>query len=139
MIERWVKNDLTLKRIRRFKSIRRAVFSVWLVGFMLMISATSEFWANSKPLIMHYQGSTYVPVLADYHPSVFNQEGFVTNYRALDLKADGNWAVWPLVKWNPFESNETMTTYPSPPSTDNWLGTDDRGRDVLSRLIYGFR
>jgi microcin C transport system permease protein len=139
MIERWVKNDLTLKRLRRFKSIKRAVVSVWLVGFMLVISATSEFWANSKPLFMHFQGATYFPVLTDYHPSIFKQEGFVTNYRALDLKAAGNWAVWPLVKWDPFESNVAMNTYPSPPSEDNWLGTDDRGRDVLSRLIYGFR
>ncbi|MGZ3721945.1 MAG: ABC transporter permease subunit [Bdellovibrionales bacterium] len=139
MIERWVKNDLTLKRLRRFQSIRRAVWSVWIVAFMLLISATSEFWANSKPIIMHYQGGIYFPVVKDYHPSVFAQEGFVTNYRVLDLKAEGNWALWPPISWNPFESNESMSTYPSPPSKENWLGTDDRGRDVLSRLIYGFR
>ncbi len=139
MIERWIKNDLTRKRLRRFKSIKRAVVSVWVVVFMLFISATSEFWANSKPIVMSYQGSVYIPVLRDYHPSLFNQDGFVTNYRVLDLKAPGNWALWPPVSWNPFESNETLATYPAPPTRNNLLGTDDRGRDVLSRLIYGFR
>jgi microcin C transport system permease protein len=139
MIERWISNELTLKRVRRFKTIKRAVWSVWVFAFLLLISASAEFWANNKPLIMHYNGSTYFPVLKTYYPSIFGQEGFVTNYRALDLKADGNWAVWPVVRWNPYESNETLSTYPAPPSEQNLMGTDDRGRDVLSRLIYGFR
>src|SRR5665213_1527898 len=139
MIERRIKNDLTLKRYRRFKSIKRAVISIYIVGFMLFLSATAEFWANSKPILMHYQGSTYIPVLNEYHPSIFGQDGFVTNYRALDLKSGGNWAIWTPVAWNPFESNEAMSTYPSPPTRENLFGTDDRGRDVLSRLIYGFR
>src|SRR6185437_10625142 len=102
-------------------------------------SATAEFWANNKPLIMKYNGSIYVPVVKDYYPSLFGQDGFVTNYRVLDLKSKGNWAVWPIVKWDPYESNEALATYPAPPSRDNWMGTDDRGRDVLARLIYGFR
>ena len=139
MIERWVKNELTLKRIRRFKSIKRAVGSIWVVLFMLFLSATGEFWANSKPLLMKYQGKIYTPVFKDYHPTEFGQEGFVTNYRTLDVKSDGGWIIWPLVRWNPYETNESLTTYPGPPSKDNWFGTDDRGRDVLSRLIYGFR
>lgn len=139
MIERWVKNELTLKRIRRFQSIKRSVAAVWVIGFMLFISGTAEMWANNKPIVMNFKGTIYFPVLNSRHPSVFEQEGFVTNYRALDLKSDGHWAIWPLVPWNPFESNEAMASYPSPPTRDNWLGTDDRGRDVLSRLIYGFR
>lgn len=139
ILERWIKNELSLKRLRRFRSVRRAVWSVYVVAIFLFLSATGEFWANSKPLIMKYRGAIYAPVLKNYHPSVFNQEGFVTNYRALDFQSDGGWAIWPLVHWNPYESNESMTTYPSPPSRDNWFGTDDRGRDVLARLIYGFR
>jgi microcin C transport system permease protein len=139
MIERWVTNELTLKRIRRFKSIKRAVWSLYLVLFLVFLSVTAEFWASDKPLIMKYNGSIYVPVVRTYYPTVFGQDGFLTNYRALDLKAGGNWAVWPIVKWNPYESNEKLATYPAPPSAENWFGTDDRGRDVLSRLIYGFR
>lgn len=139
MIERFIKNDLTKKRLRRFKSIRRAVWSVWIFAFLLLLSVSAEFWANNKPLVMHYQGATYFPVVKSYYPSVFGQDGFITNYRKLDLKAEGNWAIWPPVHWNPYESNEVLATYPGSPSADNWFGTDDRGRDVLSRLIYGFR
>lgn len=139
MIERWVTNELTVKRIRRFNSIKRAVGSVYLIVFLLFLSVTAEFWSNNKPLVMKYHGQLYFPVLKDYYPTEFGQDGFVTNYRAVDLKADGGWALWPLVPWNPYESNEALSTYPGPPSHDNWFGTDDRGRDVLSRLIYGFR
>lgn len=139
MIERWIKNDLTLKRLRRFKSVKRAVGAVWVLAFLIFISATAELWSNNKPIMMSFQGSFYLPVVRHYHPSVFGLEGHVTNYRAMDWEADGNWALWPIVRWNPFESNESLSTYPAPPTKDNLFGTDDRGRDVLSRLIYGFR
>lgn len=139
MIERYVKNELTLKRIRRFYSIKRAVGSVWIIGFLIFLSLTGEFWANNKPLIMKYDNAIYVPVLKDYYPTVFGQEGFITDYRKVNLSENGNWAVWPLVRWNPYESNESLATYPAPPTKDNWMGVDDRGRDVLARLIYGFR
>ena len=139
MIERWITNDLTRKRWRRFCSIRRAVFSAWIFAIMLFLSFSAEFWANNKPLVLSYQGSIYFPVLKSYYPSTFGQEGFVTDYRALDLKANNGWAVWPMVHWDPYESHEKLETYPAPPSHENWLGTDDRGRDVLARLLYGFR
>lgn len=139
MIEKRITNELTLKRYRRFKSLKRSVWGVWVLLFFIFLSATAEFWANNKPLVMKYNGSVYFPVLKTYYPTVFSQEGFITNYRALDLKAEGNWAVWPLVKWNPFESNESLSTYPSGPSSENWLGTDDRGRDLVARILYGFR
>lgn len=139
MIKRYIHNELTLKRIRRFQSVKRAVWSVYLLSFMIFISVTAEFWSNDKPLVMKYEGAIYFPVVRDYYPTVFGQDGMITNYRALDMNKDGNWSVWPLVHWNPFESNESVSTYPSGPTKDNWLGTDDRGRDVLARLIYGFR
>lgn len=138
-MSRWIKNELTAKRVQRFKSVKRAYASVWVFAFLLFLSVTAEFWANSKPLLMKYHGSYYAPVLKDYYPSEFGQEGFVANYRTVDLSTAGDYAVWPLVRWNPYESNETLSTYPAPPSKDNWFGTDDRGRDVLARLIYGFR
>ncbi|MCB0366509.1 MAG: ABC transporter permease subunit [Bdellovibrionaceae bacterium] len=139
MIERMIKNDLTLKRWRRFKKLKRAVISAWVLVFLLFLSLTAEFWANSKPIIMSYKGSIYFPVVRTYHPTIFEQTDiFVTNYRRLEFK-DGDWAVWPLVKWDPLESNKEVATYPGSPSLVNWFGTDDRGRDVLSRLIYGFR
>lgn len=139
MIERFTTNELTLKRIRRFKSIKRAVCSVWIVLFLIFVSLTAEIWANSKPLVMKYQDAIYFPVFKTYYPTDFGQDGFVTNYRALNLKENGNWAVWPPIEWNPYESNESLSTYPAAPSKDNLMGTDDRGRDVFARLIYGFR
>ena len=88
---------------------------------------------------MGYGGKVYFPVIKTYHPSTFDQVGFITNYRILDWESSGNWALWPLVRWNPFESNEGVPRYPYGPTNENWFGTDDRGRDVLARLIYGFR
>ena len=138
MIEGFIKNDLTLKRWRRYKKIKRAVASTWVLVFLLFISLTAEMWANSKPIVLFYEGNFHIPIYQYYHPSHFGQEGQVTDYRRLKLEGN-NWAVWPLVVWDPFESNKNLEGYPSPPSFENPLGTDDRGRDVLSRLIYGFR
>ena len=139
MIEKWIKNPLTLKRFQRFKQIRRSVWATYVFVFILFLSATAEFWANSKPIVMSYQGSLYVPVVRTYHPSDFGQEDiFVTDYRKLEAESDA-WMLWPMVRWNPFESNESVERYPSEPTSTNWMGTDDRGRDVLARLIYGFR
>ncbi len=140
MIERYlIKNELTLKRWRRFKKIKRAVFGAYIFLFLIFLSITAEFWANSRPILINFKGSIYMPVLKTYPPSTFGQEGFVTNYRALNLKSDGHWALWPIIPWDPFEMNNSLSSYPAPPSAENWMGTDDRGRDIFSRLIYGFR
>jgi microcin C transport system permease protein len=135
MIERFIANRETLKRIGRFKTLRRAYFSWWLFLVLTFIGATAEVWSNNKPIIMTYQSSIYFPVFKSYHPSRFNQEGFVTDYR----KLNPDLAIWPIVKWDPYETNDKISTYPSEPTNANWLGTDDRGRDVLARIIYGFR
>ena len=139
MIEKLIKNPLTLKRWRIFKSRKTSWISLWLFLFFLFISLTAEFWSNSKPLILQYQGSFYFPIVKDYSPETFAlKDQFVTNYRNLELKK-GDWALWPLIKWDSLESNLEVKKFPSPPSSSNWLGTDDRGRDVLSRLLYGYR
>ncbi len=139
MIEKWIKNPLTLKRWRIFKSRKISWISCWLFLFFLFLSLTAEFWSNSKPLILYYGDSLYAPLLKDYPPETFGiQDEYVTNYKKLSLR-DGDWALWPLVNWGPYESNLGVKKFPSPPSSTNWLGTDDRGRDVLSRLLYGYR
>ena len=136
MIERYIQNELTLKRIKRFKNQKRALFSLYAILIILFISLTAEFWANSKPLVMSHQGSIYFPVLKNYHPSTFGRDkDMVMNYRNLDV----DWDLWPLIEWNPYESNKVVDEYPAPPSKINILGTDDRGRDVFARLLYGFR
>lgn len=139
MIERLITNPLSLRRWRKFKSIKRAVVAAWLFVFLLFLSFTAEYWANSKPIMMKFNGSLYFPAAKNYHPTVFEQnDEMVTDYRTLDMSGD-NWALWPPVKWDPYESNKVLENYPGAPTRTNLFGTDDRGRDVLSRLLYGFR
>ncbi len=141
MIEKLIDNELTLKRYRRFKRNKVAVISVWVLGLLFFLSFTAEFWANNKPHVMKYQGKLYFPLVVDYHPTVFGREDiYVMDYRALEFdEAKGDWSVWPVVQWDPFESNKTVEEYPSKPTRYNLMGTDDRGRDVLTRLLYGLR
>lgn len=140
MIEKYIfTNELARKRYRRFKADRLAVLCSILLGILLLMSISAEFWANNKPIIMKYHGRVYVPMIFTYHPTEFGIEDQVlTDYRAMEL-AEGDWWVWPLVQWDPFESNKIVESYPSKPTRDNIFGTDDRGRDVFTRLLYGFR
>lgn len=140
MIEQYIKNTETLKKWKRFKANKKSLIACVALLFILFISVTAEFWANSKPILMFYEGHLYIPSLVHYHPSDLNLKTSLStvDYRSITLAGKG-WALWPLVKWDPFESNTKVAHYPAPPSKNNWLGTDDRGRDVLTRLIYGFR
>ncbi len=134
-----ISNELTLKRYKRFKRDRVAVISMWVLLVMFFFSFTAELWANNKPHFMSYQGKLYFPLFVDYHPSVFGRDDiFVMDYRSLPMK-DGDWSIWPIIQWNPYESNNVVDTFPSPPTRQNWIGTDESGRDVLTRLLYGFR
>lgn len=124
---------------RTFKKNKQAMFSLVFLGFIILFSFTAELWSNNKPIVMSWHQKIYFPVFKNYHPSLFFQQNiFVTDYRKIEF-SNADWAVWPLNQWDPFESNSQVSHYPSPPSWQNWLGTDDRGRDVFSRLLYGFR
>jgi microcin C transport system permease protein len=139
MIEKLFRNEIAKKRWRRFRANRMGLISIWLFLILSFFSFTAEIWANSKPLILKYQGQTYFPVVKYYHPSVFGREDIAQmDYRSLKLES-GDYAVWPIIRWDPFERNETVETLPSPPTRTNILGTDESGRDVASRLLYGFR
>lgn len=139
LIESRITNDLTLKRYRRFKRNRVAMISVWLLAALFFLSFTAEFWSNNRPHVMKYHGKLYFPLVVDYHPTDFGREDiYVMDYRSLEFTAD-DWAAWPLVQWDPYESNKTVESYPSEPTKYNIMGTDDRGRDVFTRLLYGLR
>lgn len=139
MIEKRIKNEETLKKWRAFKSRKAAVISLWLIGISCFFSFTAEFWANSKPILMSYKGETYFPVFKEYSAKEFGiTDSLYVNYKEMEL-SNGDWAVWPPVKWDPYESNKKVDEYPAPPSAANLMGTDDRGRDVFTRLLYGFR
>lgn len=141
MIEKFIRNDETLKQWRRFKSRKLAVVSAWIVLLACFFSFSAEFWANNRPVLLKYNDNIYFPVFNNYHPSVYGITGsLVTNYREMELDEErGDWAIWPVVAWDPFESNSDVVSYPSEPTAENWMGTDDRGRDILTRLLYGLR
>lgn len=139
MIQKFIKDPETKKRWKRLVSRRRSRWAAYCFFFTLFLAVTAEFWANSKPIVIKYKGEMYLPVWKTHHPTVFEQtESMVTDYRQLQL-GDGDWAIWPLIQWDPFESNAELEHYPGGPSKKNLFGTDDRGRDVLTRLLYGFR
>jgi microcin C transport system permease protein len=140
MIERLMKNDETLKKWRRFKARRLAVVSSWLIVIACFFSFTAEFWANNRPVVLRFNETWFFPVLKTYHPSAFGASTVVMDYRQLALnKGRGDWALWPPVQWNPYESNHAVKSFPSEPTTENLMGTDDRGRDIFTRLLYGLR
>lgn len=139
MIERFIEKEITLKRWRRFKSNKAASSSLVIFIISLILTIISPLIANNEPIYLNYKGTAYFPVFKQYHPSVFGEQDLlVLDYRELAL-SESDSVVWPIIKWSPSESNEEVDSYPSPPSTVNIMGTDDRGRDVFTRILYGFK
>ena len=140
MIEKHIKNPETLKKWKRFKANKKSMFACITLLVILFTSVTAELWVNSKPVFLFYEGHFYMPALVEYHPSdlKLDTELSFIDYKAMATEGKA-WMLWPIIRWDPFESNTKAKHYPAPPSKENWLGTDDRGRDILARLIYGFR
>jgi microcin C transport system permease protein len=129
----------------RFRANRRGYVSLWIFSVAFILCLGAEFLSNDAPILVRHEGQWYVPQFKVYPETTFGGD-FRTETDYLDpfiqarLSAGGNWAWWPL---NPY-SFDTLNYFapspnPAPPSAANLLGTDDRGRDVLARLIYGFR
>ena len=139
MIERFMDNELSLKRWRRFRAHTSAIVSIWVLIIVGFLSVTAEFWANNKPIYLNYQGKTFFPVVQKIHPTEFGlNDIMVMDYRSLELK-EGDSAIWPPIRWDAFERNPTLDQLPSAPTEVNFFGTDESGRDVAARLLYGFR
>lgn len=140
MIEKYlISSDLTLKRWRRFKKRKVSVFASICILLMILITLTAPMIANNKPIYLNYNGNSYFPIFKVYSPDDLGVKGLLfVEYRKIEM-SDDDFAIWPLIKWDPFESNKEVDSYPSPPTSRNLLGTDDRGRDVLTRIIYGLR
>ena len=136
---------LTQRRLRNFKANRRGFISLWIFLALFGLTLPAEIIANDKPLLVSYNGSLYFPVFKTYAETVFGGD-FETEaeYREPDVQElitdKGGWMVWPLIEYSYRTVNLNLTRpAPSPPTWENWLGTDDQARDVLARLIYGFR
>jgi microcin C transport system permease protein len=139
MIEKYLKNELSIKRWKRFKARKSAYYSSILFLVMIVMTFTAPLIANSKPLYMSYEGTSYFPAVSTYHPKDFGiTDQLVLDYRSLE-KREGVSMIWPVVRWDPFESNNDVYEYPSEPTSSNIMGTDESGRDVFARILYGFK
>ncbi|SEL37699.1 microcin C transport system permease protein [Atopomonas hussainii] len=138
-------NPVNQRRLRRFMANRRGYWSLWVFLALFILSLGAELIANDKPLLVVYDGGLYVPVLKRYAETDFGGEfPLEANYkspyiRELIAEKDG-WMVFPPIPFSYDSINyDLKVPAPAPPSADNWLGTDDQGRDVMARVIYGFR
>jgi microcin C transport system permease protein len=135
---------LTRRRLANFRANRRGFWSLWIFLALFATSLFAEFIANDRPLVASYDGQLYAPVLFDYPETTFGGE-FPTeaDYRDAFVQQhirERGWMVWPLIPFSYKTINYALPSpAPSPPDRVNWLGTDDQGRDVVARLIYGFR
>ncbi|KQT44646.1 peptide ABC transporter permease [Aureimonas sp. Leaf454] len=160
-------SPINQRRLQNFKANRRGLWSFWIFLVLFVVTMFAEVVANDRPLIVSYKGEYYAPLFVDYPEEVFGGFLPVTNYRdpfvQEEITANG-WMIWPPIRYSyRTVNNEIPTPAPSAPSWTftkeelcvrypqgvadpnctygnyNWLGTDDQARDVLARLIYGFR
>jgi microcin C transport system permease protein len=141
-------NPLTIKKIKRFKSIKRGYYSFILFLMMILASIFAELLVNNRALVVRYEGKTYFPTYGQILTGKtfgLNYD-YETNYRQLALKFSQeesvNWVLMPIVPFNAYENDLKDNEYPPfPPSLRerHYLGTDSVGRDIVARLVYGFR
>lgn len=136
---------LTARRLHSFSANRRGYWSFWIFLVLFFLTLFAEVIANDKPLVVLYQGDYYFPVVNIYPETVFGGD-FETEaeYREIEVQKlianKGGWILWPPIRYSFGTVNFGLKQpAPSPPSTENLLGTDDQARDVMARVIYGFR
>ena len=136
---------LTRRRLANFRANKRGYWSLWIFAALFVVTLFAEFIANDRPLVARVDGHWFVPVLADYAEDEIIPDGLPTeaNWHDPELVreiAERGWILWPAI---PYAYNTVVLGLPqpapSPPTGQNWLGTDDQSRDVLARVIYGFR
>ncbi len=136
--------EIGRRRLRIFKANRRGYWSLWIFTSLFAVTLFAEALANDKPLLMRYEGAFYFPFLYAYPETHFGgfleAEADYSDPEVQELVEAKGWILWPLIPFS-FDTicYDLPTPSPSPPSANNWLGTDDQARDVVARLIYGFR
>lgn len=137
-------SPLTRRRLAQFKANKRGLWSLRIFAVLFVLCLCAEFIANDRPLYVQFDGRSYFPVFFSYPETTFGGDfETATDYRdpfVRELIAEKGRIVWPVI---PFSHNTVVRDLPTPapsaPTRDNWLGTDDHGRDVMARVIYGFR
>ncbi|MDP7449619.1 MAG: ABC transporter permease, partial [Candidatus Latescibacteria bacterium] len=143
-------NPITRKRLQRFRRIRRGFYSFAILATLTVLSLFSNYLANRRAIVVSYEGTLYFPTFQYHDMATFDQEdeyGFddvEANYMALQARFDeadgGDWVWMPLVPFDPYEPDFNYDEPPpNAPDGRHWFGTDSQGRDVLARLLYGFR
>jgi len=160
-------SPINQRRLSNFKANRRGYWSLWIFLVLFVLALGAELITNDKPILVSYRGEILAPILVDYPEEKFGGFLAVTDYRDPfiqdEINANG-WMLWPMVRYSyRTVNNEIPVPAPAPPSwmmtkeercvryplgaedpncvvgNWNWLGTDDQGRDVLARTVYGFR
>ncbi|MFT5014036.1 MAG: microcin C transport system permease protein [Patiriisocius sp.] len=141
-------NPQTLKKLRRFRDIKRGYYSFLVLCGLIVMVMIAELWVNSRAMVVSYEGDLYFPTYTAFHPGTdFGMNyAYETNYRDLQAKwqaeESDNWLVMPIVPYNPYENHSPNNIYkPEAPSFSqkHFLGTDTTSRDILARLVYGTR
>ena len=132
------------RRVHNFKANRRGFWSLWIFLVLFVVSLGAEFIANDDPLLVRYDGRFYFPIFRAYPETtfgvVFPTETVYRDSAVIRLIQEKGWILWPPIPFSYDTINYDLPVpAPAPPSRVNWLGTDDQGRDLLARLIYGFR
>ncbi|WP_027359557.1 ABC transporter permease [Desulforegula conservatrix] len=137
-------SPVTKRRIQAFKSNKRAIWSLRIFMLLFIVSLFAEVIANDRPVVVKYNGVLYYPFLKSYPETTFGgyfgtEPDYAETY-VKELINKKGWIAWPAIKYRYDSTNYDLTQpAPCPPNLKNWLGTDDQGRDVFARLIYGFR
>ena len=135
---------VTRRRLAQFGANRRGMVSLIVFGAMFFLSLFAEFLANDRPILVRYDGHFYMPVFRDYPETTFGGDlpinAVFTDKAIQDLIDAKGWMIWPLIpySYDTIVESERRTSL-LPPSFAHPLGTDDQARDVLARVIYGFR
>lgn len=137
-------SEIARERLRKFRAIGRSYYALCFLALLFFISLFSECIANEKPLYVHYKGRSFFPIFSFYPGKAFGQEqDSIADYRA--LRGDKTFLAEALVLWTPYPYGPYHSYFyensapPELPSMRHFLGTDRLGRDVLARLLYGFR
>ncbi len=137
-------SPITQRRLATFRANRRGIWSLWLFLAVFGLSLLSEVIVNDRPILVVYKGQVFVPVIIDYPETTFGGDlpttsDFKDRVIAQSIERDG-WMLWPPVRYRfDTQSLDDDTPAPAPPSWRHPLGSDDHGRDVLARLLYGIR
>ena len=138
---------LNRRRLHNFRANRRGFWSLWIflrprIGAYL--EQSTRYIAYDRPILVKYDGAYYAPVFRTYPETafggIFETEAEYRDPEVRKLIEEKGWMVWPIIPYR-YDTiiKDLPVPAPAPPSAKNWLGTDDQGRDMLARILYGFR